>query len=117
MNKYLPYVFTLFLTAGFSAAACADGIINDYYGQRIGEADTRAETNRNDDFAGHLFTPDSAKTGREIVIDKNGRRIGLAIPNFHGEKNNHLLRLRSGKRVGNQIFDSAGRRVGTIIMK
>jgi hypothetical protein len=84
MNKCLPYVFTLFLAAGFSAAACADEILNDYNGQRIGGVDARAETKRNDDFAGHPFAPNSVKTGREIVIDKNGRRIGLAIPNFHG---------------------------------
>ena len=117
MIKYLLFFFILFLAVGVAAPACADEILKEFYGKRIGKAVTRAETKRHYDYAGRPFAPNAVKTGREIVIDKQGRRIGLAIPNFHGETNNNLFRLRSGKRVGNQIFDSAGRRVGTIIRK
>jgi hypothetical protein len=115
MIKYLPYAVILFTAVGVAAPACADEILKDYYGKRLGKTVTRAETERHYDYAGRPLAPIAGKTGREIVIDKRGRRIGLAIPNIHGETNNDLLRLRSGKRLGNQIFDSAGRRAGTII--
>ena len=117
MINYLSYFFILLLAVGVAAPACADEILKDYYGKRVGTAVTRPETKRHPDHAGRPFAPNAVRTGREIVIDKQGRRIGLAIPNVHGETNNDLLRLRSGKRVGNQIFDSSGRRVGTIIRK
>jgi hypothetical protein len=117
MIKYLSYVFTLFVVAGFTAAARADGTLKDFYGERGGKSAARAESKGSSDYAGRSFAPNPVGKGREIVIDKQGRRIGLAIPNFHGETNDHLLRLRSGKRVGNQIFNSAGRRAGTIIKK
>ena len=115
MIKYLPYAVILFTVVGVAAPACADEILKDYYGKQIGKTVTRAEAERHYDYAGRPLASNAGKTGREIVIDKRGRRIGLAIPNFHGETNNDLLRLRSGKRLGNQIFDSAGRRAGTII--
>ena len=117
MITHLPYAVVLFLAAGVVAPACADEILKDYYGKGIGKTVTRAETKRHYDYAGRPLAPNAVRTGREIVIDKQGRRIGLAIPNFHGETNNDLLRLRSGKRSGNQVFDSAGRRAGTIISK
>lgn len=117
MIKYPPYFFILLLAVGVAAPACAGETLNDYYGKRNGETVTRQETKRHYDDAGRPFAPNAVKTGREIVIDKQGRRIGLVIPNSHGETNHDLLRLRSGKRVGNQIFDPAGRRVGTIIGK
>ena len=117
MVKNLLYFFVLFLAVGVAAPAGADEIQKDSYDKRVGTAVTRPETKRHYDYAGRSFAPNAVNTRREIVIDKQGRRIGLAIPNSHGEMNNDLLRLRSGKRVGNQIFDPAGRRVGTIIRK
>lgn len=117
MVKNLPYFFILFLAVGAATPACADEFLKDSYGRRIGTAVTRPETKRHYDYAGRSFAPNAVNTRREIVIDKQGRRIGLAIPNSHGETNNDQLRLRSGKPVGNQIFDPAGRRVGTIIRK
>jgi len=113
----LTYFFILFLAVGVAAPAGADEVLKDFYDKRVGTAVTRPETKRHYDYAGRSFAPNAVNTRREIVIDKQGRRIGLAIPNSHGETNNDLLRLRSGKRVGNQIFDPAGRRVGTIIRK
>lgn len=117
MIKYIPYLFILFLAFGVAVPARADEILKDYYGKRISKTVTRAETKRQYDYAGRPFAPNAVKTRREIIIDKHGRRIGLATPNFHGETNNDLLRLRSGKRLENQLFDSNGRRVGTIIRK
>ena len=117
MIKYLPYAGILFLAVCVAAPACTDEILIDYYGKRIGNTITRVETKRRYDYAGRPLTPNAGKMGREIVIDKRGRRIGLAIPDIHGETNNDLFRLRSGKRIGNQIFDPTGRRVGTIIRK
>ena len=117
MITYLPYAVILFLAAGVFAPACADEILKDNYGKGIGKTVRRTETKRHYDYTGRPLAPNAVRMGREIVIDKQGRRIGLAIPNFHGETNNDLLRLRSGKRLGNQVFDSAGRRTGTIIRK
>jgi len=117
MITHLPYAVVLLLAAGVVAPASADEILNDYYGKGIGKTVTRTETKRHYDYTGRPLAPNAVRTGREIVIDKQGRRIGLAIPNIHGETNNDLLRLRSGKRSGNQVFDSAGRRAGTIIRK
>ena len=117
MITHLPYAVVLLLAAGVVAPASADEILNDFHGKGIGKAVTRTETKRHYDNAGRPLAPNAFRTGREIVIDKQGRRIGLAIPNIHGETNNDLLRLRSGKRLGNQVFDSAGRRTGTIIRK
>jgi len=117
MINFLPYAAILFLAVGIADLAFADEILKDFYGKGIGKTVTRAETKRNYEQAGRPLAPNAVKTGREIVIDKRGRRIGLAIPNIQGDTNNDLLRLRSGKRVGNQIFDSGGRRVGIIISK
>ena len=117
MVKNLLYFFVLFLAVGVAAPACADDILKDYDGKRIRKTLTRTETKSHYDYAGRPFTSNAVKTGREIVIDKQGRRIGLAIPNFHGETNNDLLRLRSGRRLGNQIVDPTGRHVGIIIRK
>ena len=117
MIANLPYAFILFLAVGVFAPACADEIVKDYYGKGIGNTVTGTEAKRDYDYAGRPLAPNPVRLGREIVIDKQGRRIGLAIPNIHGETNNDLLRLRSGKRLGNQVFDSAGRRAGTIIRK
>lgn len=117
MIRCLPYFFILFLAAAVAAPACADQMLKEFYGKGVGTAVTRPETKRLHDYAGRPLAPKAVGTGREIVIDRQGRRIGLAIPNVHGETNGDLLRLRSGKRVGNQIFDPAGRCVGTIIGK
>jgi len=117
MVKNIPYFFILFLAVGGAASAGADEILKDSYNKRVGTAVTRPETKRQYGYASRSFVPSAVNTRREIVIDKQGRRIGLAIPNSIGETNNDLLRLRSGKRVGNQIFDPAGRRAGTIIRK
>ena len=117
MIKYLPCAVILFLAAGVAIPACADEILNEFYGKRNAKTVTLPETKRHHDYAGRPIAPNAVRPEREIVIDKQGRRIGLAIPNVHGETNNDLLRLRSGKRVGNQLFDPAGRRVGTMIGK
>ena len=112
-----PYFFILFLAAGAAAPACADEILKEFYGKGVGTAVTLPEAKGHHDYAARPLAPQTVKAGREIVIDRQGRRIGLAIPNVHGQTNRHQLRLRSGKRVGGQIFDPAGRRVGTIIGK
>jgi hypothetical protein len=117
MIKYLHYAGILFLAVGVAVPACANEILIDYYGKRIGTTVTRVETKRRYDYAGRPLTTNAGKMGREVVIDKRGGRIGLAIPNIHGETNNDLFRLRSGKRKDNQLFDPTGRRVGTIIRK
>lgn len=117
MIKFLTYLLIQLLAVSVAAPAVADEILKEYYGKPIGKAGIRAETKRDHDDAGRPFAPNAVRTGREIVIDRQGRRIGLAIPNSHGETSNDLLRLRSGKRIGNQIVNSAGRRVGTIIRK
>ena len=117
MIKYLPCAVILFLAAGVAIPAWADEILNEFHGKRNAKTGTLQETKRHHDYAGRPIAPNAVKPEREFVIDKQGRRIGLAIPNVHGETNNDLLRLRSGKRVGTQLFDPAGRRVGTIIGK
>jgi hypothetical protein len=117
MIHYLPFFFILFLAAGVATPACADEILKEGDAKGTAAATIRPETKRHHDYTGRPLAPEAVGTGREIVIDKQGHRIGLAIPNVHGETNGDLLRLRSGKRVGNQIFDPAGRRVGTIIGK
>ncbi len=117
MIQYLPYFFILFLAAAVAAPASANEILKDFYGKGIGPAVTRPETKRHHDYAGRPLAPNAVGTGREIVIDRQGRRIGLTIPNVHGDTDGDLLRLRSGKRVGNQILDPVGRRVGTIVGK
>jgi len=105
----------LFLAIGIADLTFADENLRDIYGKGIGETVTRTETKRNYEQAGRPLAPNTVQKRREIVIDKGGRRIGFAIPNSQGDTNNDLLRLRSGKRIGNQIFDSGGRRVGIII--
>ena len=117
MINFLTCAFFLLLAFGVADRAFADENLRVFYGKEIGNTITREKSQRNYEQAGSPLAPNTVKTGREIVIDKRGRRIGLAIPNSQGDTNNDLLRLRSGKRVGNQIFDSGGRRVGTIISK
>ena len=117
MPILLPYAVLLFVLAGAAEPAFADGISKDSYGKRIGKTAPRLETKIHPDPAGRAFAPDAAVPHREIVIDKGGRRIGLAIPKNGRGTNDDRLRLRSGKRVGNQLFSPSGRRVGTIIKK
>ena len=117
MINYITYAGFLFLAVGISGLAFADENLKDIYGKGIGETVTRIETERNYEQAGRSLVPNTVQKRREIVIDKGGRRIGFAIPDSQGDTNNDLLRLRSGRRVGNQIFDSGGRRVGTIISR
>jgi len=117
MINFLNYVFFLLLAVGFADRAFADENLRDFYGRGIDSTVTHEKAQRNYEQAAIPLAPNAVKKGREIVIDKRGRRIGLAIPNSQGCTNNDLLRLRSGKRVGNQIFDSGGRRVGIIISK
>jgi hypothetical protein len=117
MNVFLPYAVILLILAGAAAPACADGISKDSYGKRIGKTVPRLESKIHPDPAGRALATDAVRPHREIVIDKGGRRIGLAIPKNGGGTNDDLLRLRSGKRVGNQLFNPSGRRVGTIIKK
>jgi len=117
MVNYIKFAVFLLLAIGIADLAFADENLRDFYGKGIGETVTRTETKRDYEQAGRPLTPNTFQKRREIVIDKGGRRIGFAIPNSQGDTNNNLLRLRSGKRVGNQIFDSGGRRVGIIISK
>ena len=117
MNTFVPYIVILVISVGAAAPACADAIVMDSYEKRIGKTAPGLETQKHSDPVGHSFAPNTVRPSREIVIDKGGRRIGLAIPKNGGGTNNDLLRLRSGKRVGNQLFNPSGRRVGTIINK
>jgi hypothetical protein len=117
MTNYLTYAFFLLLAIGVADFAFADENLRDFYGRGIDSTVTQKKAQRNDEQAGRPLAPNTVQKRSEIVIDKRGRRVGFAIPNGQGETNNDLLRLRSGKRVGNQIFDSGGRRVGIIISK
>jgi hypothetical protein len=117
MINYITRAVFLILAVGIADLSFAGENQRDFYGNRIGNNATRAEFKKKVEQAVRSLTPNAVKTRREIVIDKRGRRIGLAIPNSQGGTNNDLLHLRSGKRVGNQIFDFGGRRVGIIISK
>jgi len=117
MTNYLTYAFFLLLAIGVADCAFADENLREFYGRGIDSTVTPEKAQRNNEQAGRPLAPDTVQKRREIVIDKGGRRIGFAIPDSKGDTNNELLRLRSGRRVGNQIFDSGGRRVGTIISR
>lgn len=117
MVNYIKFAVFLLLAIGIADLAFADENLRDIYGKGIGETVTRIETKRKYEQAGGPLATNTVQKYREIVIDKRGRRIEFAITNSQGDTNNDLLRLRSGKRVGNQIFDSGGRRVGIIISK
>lgn len=79
MIKYLPFFFFLFLALSVAAPMCADDALKKFYGKRIGTAVTRTETKRQYDFTGRPFAPSDVRAGRDIVIDRQGRRIGLVL--------------------------------------
>lgn len=113
----MSVILILLISIGIVDSVFADDVLNDLYGTNIGGTGTRADTKSDQKQAGRALAPNAVNARREIVIDKRGRRIGMAIPNRQGDTNNDLLRLRSGKRVGNQLFDADGRRVGIVIRK
>jgi hypothetical protein len=117
MRSYITYAVFLLLAVGIYDLAFANDDLLDLCAKKIETAVTPTEFEKRDEQAARPLTPNAVETRREIVIDKRGRRIGLAIPNRQGGTNNGLLRLRSGKRFGNQIFDPNGRRVGIIISR